>query len=567
MILKRFNSLLFTFFFMTLALVAYDSKISDDATFWSDYPDEDLAAFIVDKMTDEELLAQIYMFGWSGSEPGELVLNWIRLRSIGSLKVYGWGTNNVLDVASSVAQVQQQAEKTRFKIPLYIATDQEGGWIRHIKGDTSDTPGNLAIGASGQLQDAYYSGYYIAKELRAMGVNMNFAPTVDIYSNLKSSVIGPRSFGSDAENVALLGSSFASGMMKAGVIPTAKHFPGHGDTRYDSHGRLPEINISREVFENRELLPFKYLAKENIPAIMVGHLCFPQITENREPATFSKYFLTDVLREQLDYKGLIITDDMMMYGATIYAGSLTKAFRLAIQAGNDIVISSTTAQLDEDVWVENLAYMKNSSEFRECVKNSAYRVILSKMQYFKHDENHVPIVPDVENLGKLIPDPDGEKFFLNQACKSLTVYQKESDSIRITEEDSSKVMLAGQYERFIREGQKRFPDAKTYYYNFSMDDEELDWTAARFWDVCRDCSTVILGCANEDSIPIAYVAERLKKQGKRVIIVSILAPTYFMAGNWQSDILMCYSYSPYSFKAVFASLAGDFEPEGILPLR
>ena len=179
---KRKIALFFVFFTLTFAFSlgipeprsieerrTLASVLPERIDFWTECDNDVLAQALVDRMSNEELLAQIYMFGWSGSEPGELVLNWIRLRSIGSLKVYGWGTNNVEDVARSVATVQQEAEKTRFKIPLYIATDQEGGWIRHIKGDTSDTPGNLAIGASGELQDAYYSGFYIAKELRAMG--------------------------------------------------------------------------------------------------------------------------------------------------------------------------------------------------------------------------------------------------------------------------------------------------------------------------------------------------------------------------------------------------------------
>ena len=137
---------------------------------------------------------------------------------------------------------------------------------------------------------------------------------------------------------------------------------------------------------------------------------------------------------------------------------------MAIEAGNDIIISSTTAQLNEDVWTQNLAYMKKSKEFKDKVQSAAYRVILSKLQYFKSD-NFVPIYPDVENVTNFIPDREGEKFFLNQACKSLTVYQKESDSIKITETDSSKIMLAGQYEKFIRAGQEKYPDAKTFYYN------------------------------------------------------------------------------------------------------
>ncbi|MCR4790613.1 MAG: glycoside hydrolase family 3 protein [Treponemataceae bacterium] len=557
--------LLFSVLLILADSILFSVEIPENATFWSDYPNEELADFLVDNMTNEELLAQILMFGWAGSEPSQLVMDWIEMRSLGSLKVYGWGTNNVEDVAKSVIQVQSASDKTRFRIPLYIATDQEGGWIRHIKGETSDTPGNLAIGASGQSQDAFYTGYYIAKELRALGVNMNFAPTVDIYTNMRSSVIGPRSFGSDAENTAVLGASFTAGMMKAGVIPTAKHFPGHGDTRFDSHGRLPEIQITKDVLESRELLPFKYLIEENVPAIMAGHLSFPKITGSNVPATLSKYFLTDFLRGELGYKGLIITDDMMMNGATIYAGNLTRAFRMAIEAGNDIIISSTTAQLNEGLWTSNLEYMSYSEEFKNTVKKAARHVILSKLNYFK-GANAVPIYPDLDKVLQNVPDPDGVKFFTSQACKSITAYNKNPSEYKIDAENSS-ILIAGQYQDFLSSGLKKFPDAGTFYYSYYDSIEESDTSADLFYDRARKFDTIILGCASKNSEILARQAERLAKAGKKVIIVSMLAPIYFMDDEWESSILMCYSYSPYSFKAVFSVLAGEFEPKGQLPLK
>src|SRR5574344_2179479 len=284
--------------------------LPDDVDFWSDYPADILADTLADRMTDDELLSQILMFGWAGAEPSELLNQWVTDRGLGSVKVFGWNTDNIILVARAVKSLQEKSQIRPYKIPLFVATDQEGGWIRHVKGETTDTPGNLAIGASGYPIDAYYSGFYINREIRALGINMNFAPTVDLYSNLDSSVIGPRSFGSEPVNAGILGEAFSKGSIDAGVIPTAKHFPGHGDTSLDSHGRLPQIEIDETTLHNRELVPFKYLIKAKIPAVMSGHLSFPQIESDGTPASLSRKMLTELLRGQLGYDGLIITDDM-----------------------------------------------------------------------------------------------------------------------------------------------------------------------------------------------------------------------------------------------------------------
>ena len=138
-------------------------KEDENLTFWSDYPDELLAEEIIARMSDEELLSQLFMFGWAGEEPSKLVTYWVEERNIGSIKIFGWNTDDVEQVAKNISILQTKAKNGRFQIPLYVATDQEGGWIRHIKGTSSDTPGNLAIGASGYPADAYYSGIILQK--------------------------------------------------------------------------------------------------------------------------------------------------------------------------------------------------------------------------------------------------------------------------------------------------------------------------------------------------------------------------------------------------------------------
>lgn len=537
--------------------------IPDNADFWSNYPAEPLADFLVGKMSDEELLSQILMFGWAGAEPSELLIQWVYERGLGSVKVFGWNTDNTELVAKSVATLQQKSQERDLKIPLFVATDQEGGWIRHVKGDTTETPGNMAIGASGYPMDAYYSGYYISREINALGINMNFAPTVDNYTNLKSTVIGPRSFGSDPEFVGQLGASFAAGSMDAGVIPTAKHFPGHGDTSLDSHGNLPQIDIDYQTLETRELVPFKYLIAEKIPAIMSGHLSFPKIIANGEPASLSKTFLTDILRNRLGYEGLIITDDMMMNGATMYAGSLSRAFRLAIEAGNDIVISSTTAHWNEALWTTNLALMRSSTEFKQTVTKAARRVLLYKLNYF-HSQNVAPLYPDAQTIKEKVPDKEGQKFFLSQACRSITAYKKGS-CLPYKQQENERILLAGQmqFPEFFEEAKKRYSDCAEFKFDYELGPIQADWMSNNIEKTARNFDTIIFCVANERS---AMIASRLEQLGKKVIIMSVLAPVPVLDFKWADTILLGYSYSPYTFQALFGALDGDFEPKGDLPL-
>ncbi len=549
------------------AIVTASAQTSEaEITFWSDIPDEILADELVNRMSDEELLAQILMFGWAGQTPSDLLNAWVTNRGLGSVKVFGWNTDDIRNVAKSVCQLQTEALSRRFQIPLFVATDQEGGWIRHVKGETSDTPGNMAIGASGYPMDAYWSGYYINKEIWTLGINMNFAPTVDLYTNLESSVIGPRSFGADPINAGILGVAFAKGSMDAGVIPTAKHFPGHGDTSLDSHGRLPEIDADYETLMDRELVPFKSLISTNIPAIMSGHLSFPAIESDGTPSSLSKKWLTDILRGEMGYEGLIITDDMMMNGATMFAGSFQKAITMAIEAGNDIVISSTTANLNDKMWTKNIEYMKSRPEFKARVQNACYRVILAKLKYFKSD-NAAPLFPDENTIHDYIPNKEGQAFFTEQACRSITVL-KGGDKIPYIPAEDEKVLIVGPFNSLYNEGRKRYPDCTTFHVSYSLNSDESnldEWNAVNLVWTARKYDTIIVNVYDTHS---ARIAKRLKGMGKKVIILSILTPVPVLEDFDWVDVILCgYSYSSYSFDALFGALKGEFIPGGVLPLR
>ena len=346
-------------------------------------PAAEVAARITAAMTDEELLGQVMMLGYPGPLAESEIPRWIRERRIGGVKIFPRNVEDLPSLAVDIAAMQRLATGGRFAIPLFVSTDQEGGWVRQIKGETSIGPGNLALGASGSAADALWTGYYLGRELATLGINMNFAPTADVYANPEASVIGPRSFGSDPALTGLLSAAYARGMRRAGVLCTAKHFPGHGSADKDSHGRLPVIPAGWDLLSQRDLLPYRILVREGIPAIMSGHLAFPDILGGLTPASLSPFFMHSVLRDRLGFTGLVITDDMEMEGALVGGLDTATACRRALEAGNDIVLISHTPAVQEKTWRALTAEMKRSRAFRAVVAGSARRVLEHKIAYFR----------------------------------------------------------------------------------------------------------------------------------------------------------------------------------------
>jgi beta-N-acetylhexosaminidase len=498
-------------------------------------------------MSDEEALAQTFMLGWVGAEPSPLIMNWIRDRHIGGVKIFGWNTGDTQRLARTVGELQKASLEGN-GIPLLVATDQEGGWIRHVKGATSETPGNMAIGASGYPQDAYRAGYYIGRELSVLGINMNFAPTVDLFTNRSSSLIGPRAFGSDPAQAGILGAAFMRGQMAAGVIPTAKHYPGHGDTDLDSHGVLPQIEAPFEVLWERELVPYRILFREGLPAVMTGHLAFPQTKAAATPASLSPYFLKEVLREKMGYQGLVITDDLMMNGATTHAGSLSMAAKQALLAGNDVVMLSKTPNLTEPVWTTLVRAMGEEREFRDRVRDAARRVLEAKFRYLRGTH-----IPDLEKLDSELPNQEGAAFFLDLAVRSVTMLRGGA----LSNEEGGRLLLAGQYEDFFRAGKAAYPEAVNYWYS-----EERG--IPDFLYFVRNSDTIIFCLSDKEDLRFL---RNIQDLGKRVIVLSVLNPVYLESVPWVDGAIAVYSYAPESFTAAFSVLAGRIPAEGRLPYR
>ena len=222
------------------------------------------------------------------------------------------------------------------KVPLWITADFEGGvGLRYI--GATRLPRAMAMGATGDPNVAYQAGRIAAEEARALGVQVNFYPVADVNNNARNPIINIRSFGGDPAQVSRMVRAYIRGSQEHGVMATAKHFPGHGDTSTDSHLELPVIDVDRARLDAIELPPFRAAIGEGVGGVMSAHIALPQIEREKLPATLSPKMLTDVLREELKFSGVIFTDAMNMQGIAAHYPEGEAAVR-AIKAGADVVL-------------------------------------------------------------------------------------------------------------------------------------------------------------------------------------------------------------------------------------
>jgi len=220
--------------------------------------------------------------------------------------------------------------------PAIIAVDQEGGRVQRLRAPATSFPSAMAMGATGDAEHAHRWGLATARELRALGITMNFAPTLDVNNNPGNPVIGTRSFGERPADVARFGLAAAAGLREGGMAATGKHFPGHGDTALDSHYALPMIAGGRGRLDAIELPPFRAAIAAGFPAIMSSHIVFPDLDPDGLPCTLSPRLLTGLLREELGFEGVIVSDAMNMQAIADRWGIAEGAVRF-IAAGGDLV--------------------------------------------------------------------------------------------------------------------------------------------------------------------------------------------------------------------------------------
>ena len=339
---------------------------------------EDARAIVRDMALDQKI-GQVIMVGVPGSTISEGSREILKKYYPGGIVLFGFNFSD----RDKTMQFIEDLQKTSMEysgLPLFVSTDQEGGRVRRITDGVTQFPGNMAFGIVDDENLVNEAARIIGMQLRLIGVNMNLTPVLDVNNNPDNPVINTRSFGSTPELVSRLGVSYIRGLQDSRCISVAKHFPGHGDTNKDSHITLPVIQYDMERLEEIELKPFEEAIDSGVEAIMTAHIAYPKVLKSYLPVTVSRVFLHDILRNEYEFEGLLITDDMEMDAIAEYM-DLGEAAVRSLQAGADIVLLSSYGRHIPLITSAIREAVASGQLTEERLDRSVVRIIEVKLRY------------------------------------------------------------------------------------------------------------------------------------------------------------------------------------------
>jgi len=324
----------------------------------------------------KDQIAQVVMMGLDGPTPSNAERKLIE-DGVGGVILFERNCSSPTHLAELIEDIQAIARSKGPGIPLIIAVDQEHGPVTRIKKGITPFPSAGVLGKIGESDLVRRAAHITGKELASLGITMNLAPVADLLLHPKNKVIGQRSFGENPTVAGEMVAAVVEGLQETGVAACAKHFPGHGATGTDSHQALPTIERSREELERAELIPFRRAVQANVAACMPGHLLCPPL-DPAVPATFSSPIIQGLLRKDLGFDGLVISDDLCM-GALDAWGSIEERGKAALKAGVDcLLVGKGPVQGLLDALEKGLA---NGEIPKERAEEAVSRILKLKKQY------------------------------------------------------------------------------------------------------------------------------------------------------------------------------------------
>ncbi|MEC9490159.1 MAG: beta-N-acetylhexosaminidase [Halanaerobiales bacterium] len=516
-------------------------------------------------MSVEQKVGQLFQIGFSTPEVNDQVRDMIENYHIGGVIYFSRNIESPEQTAELSNKLQQLALKSEAGIPLFISADQEGGTVTRLTGATH-FPGNMALGAANDQKLAAEVAESTAAELKNLGINMNLAPVLDVNNNPDNPVIGVRSFGEDPELVAKLGAAYIKGLQSGGVIATAKHFPGHGDTDTDSHLDLPIIKHQRSRLNRVELYPFKKAIEAGVDSIMTAHVYFPAIEKKKGiPATLSKSVLTDLLRKELKFNGLIITDCMEMKAIVETFGTVEGAVK-TIEAGSDTVLVSHSYQKQKNAIEAVIEAVKSGRISEKRIDASVKRILKLKARRINLDQvdKADPAQIDFKAHKKL-----AEKL----AEKSLTLVKNED--IFPLENIKGKIITVIDFEMgrvSLAENEDEKNNLFVNYLNqeiINLDHIQLQNNAVLSVDDQQriEASDLIIVCTYNATVN-RYQTELAEKlaENNNVLILALRNPYDYQLIDKTQAFITTYDYSPFNQKAAADFILGKIEAKGKLPV-
>ncbi len=408
------------------------------------------------KQKVEQMIA-ITLRPWTGGEKQDNLTSLnpeltklIREHNFSGVTLFAPNIESAEQCAELTDQIQQAALSSECGIPMLICADQEGGSIYRIETGTL-TCGNMANGAAGDPALAEENAKILGNEMKSVGINTDLAPVLDVNNNPANPVINVRSFSSDPKIVSEMGASYLKGLQSEGVITTCKHFPGHGDTNTDSHTGLPLINKNYDELKNMELYPYDAAIKAGTDMIMTAHIQFPKIEtetynsfstgeEINIPATLSKTIITDILRNDLGFDGIVITDSMLMDAIQVNFDRVDAAV-LAMNADVDIILEPMAIQNNSDIekmekYIDDIVEKVEAGTIpEETVDRSVTRILKMKKERGILDYT----APDKEKAIKTIGSAEHRERALQIAEKAVTLIKNDDDILPLELGENGKI--------------------------------------------------------------------------------------------------------------------------------
>ncbi|MFK0524443.1 glycoside hydrolase family 3 N-terminal domain-containing protein [Paenibacillus illinoisensis] len=423
---------------------------------------------LISYMTVSEQVGQMLMPDirqWNGkvtTTVNEGLKSSIHNQDLGGLILFDKNIVDTRQVTTLTHNLQMEAGD----IPMFLGIDQEGGVIKRIPGGTN-LPGQMALGATGDSALAEAAGQLTGEELKALGLNINFAPVLDINSNPDNPIIGMRSFSSDADLVTRLGLATITGLRQSGVIAAVKHFPGHGDTMVDSHLGLPVLTHNRERLDSVELKPFLAAIENGVEMIMTAHIAFPaidneQVTSLKDgqrvpvPATLSKKVLNGLLREELGYEGIIISDAFTMDGIAEHFGE-DQAVERAVNAGVDIILMPQNSAAAHQTLVNAV---KNGTIPIDTIHASVERILELKAKYglFERSES---LTSKLAELNKVIGSQGHREVEREIAERAVTLLASSDGKRPDSLQQGDRVVIVAAEEEQAKQLERQLKQAST----------------------------------------------------------------------------------------------------------
>lgn len=516
----------------------------------------------MEKMTLVQKVGQRLVTGFSGTKLNGAFVKLVQEHKIGNVVLFKENITDNIQLRQLCRDIQALILHETGR-PAFITIDQEGGVVSRLEADAAAVPGAMAIAATGKKENAYDAGYITGRELAALGVNFDLAPDMDINTNPSNPVIGVRSYGDTPSMVSEYGVEMIKGLVDAHVLCAAKHFPGHGDTVADSHLGLPVVDKAFTEITQCELKSFEAAIQAGVPAVMVAHILYPALEKEKIPASMSRRIVTGLLKEEMGFSGLVLSDCMMMKAVADNFGTVEGAVA-AVKAGVDLVFISHST----DLVAEAAGALVKACEAGE-IDLAEMTASVNRILRCKRRNLPLPII-NLQEVG----GEEHRKAVARMMAEAIT-------EVNVPPEGRPEL---GPSPLFLGCPPLRASNAASpedYSFNFPMfmaralggtfrvtsadpGKAEID-AAVR---AAQDRSCLIIGTVNGHlQQGQMYLVRALYKTGVPTICVALRNPYDLIYPAKGVYTLAAYDYNPLSLEAVAEVLAGRKQATGILPVK